>query len=412
MNKKSNISSRMVVIENGKALVKDIPLINEQDIIFVVTSASDEINSSVAEAISVTYNSWIKRSDEPSSNSETDMKIRKCGNWHNDFDILPPKLGDEHYVYGYGSATCADKNIVTSEDIFYIGRGQRNRMLNHIKEALKDQDTKEMSKKDRINKEMNQLKSTSLVHQIARFSGPNCAEQTDAVENFLITYWLGVYNLTNLTRGNTTKKGVKWIVRPKDISKDCPSWLDAVKQMSCGDFKITQSVQRELLVDEILKSSIKSNELQKNLKVKTNHRLKAMFVNGRLFFTDGVDAHAKFELLNDQQKAVFLIQFRLSNKEIGVCINIRPIKGGHQTFSSDICRYFGAFSAKNRIKNKNTGVYFKPFAILDKKKAKDIYFNFSDIDSKNLVQGVEWLGPETTIKVSLIEALNMIISKI
>ena len=115
------------------------------------------------------------------------------------------------------------------------------------------------------------------------------------------------------------------------------------------------------------------------------------------FSTDSTDAHAEFLLKDAGGSEVFKVQLRLSLREVGVCINLRPLPGEHSTFRKKVEKYFGR-QALNRVGAVGVGVYFKPFADMNGSRAKDVYFNFSDLTIPKHLNHTCWLGVQPSLK--------------
>ena len=416
--------AKLILFKDGHAVAEDYPPeqgLDKEDVVFAVYSDDDQLCIAVAEAISDVHDIWIKGTRPPKS-AHKDSHIRPKDNWGPEFDLLKRQLEKSEYVYAYANSQCANAGKVCPDDIFYVGRGIKTRMYDHLPEAFNTQ-TKddELTKLERIRKEAKSLCSPEpttqdpmsegkkLVHQIARFDGKYREAQTDAVEKFLISYWQGVYQLTNLTRGNMSGGSARWVVRPQAVDKDSPAWLGAVEAICTGKSN-TQKQQMHLLAEEISKC-FKWEKLVEGLvrpERFTPHKVG--------FVTNGTDAHAEFLLRDKNDVDLFKVQLRLSLIIVGVCVNLRPLPKEHSAFGEKIGRYFGAEAAK-RVRAKGTGVYFKPFADNSRKKAQDVYFNFSDLSVKdppvkNCVNHADWLGIQPGSQLTLPEVIDVLIKRI
>ncbi len=414
------MKSNLVYIEGNQSHV--IPFghvenLQSLDIVFAVCAEEEDskLSSAVAQAVCDVHNIWISGCSLPSHAQEGTV-VRPSGSWDDDFDVLSSQLGETEYVYAYGDSQSARTGKIDREEIFYVGRGIKTRMHDHLKEAFGDKpESDELSKLERIRRESQSLCEISpsltqmqagqkLVHQIARFNGDYRKAKTDAVENFLISYWQGVYRLTNLTRGNTEKKSARWIVRPKVVSKGSKHWLAAINDI-CKEKKKTQIQQMNLLAEEISRnfdwSDIASGLVRPNRFTPLKEG----------FFTNGTDAHAEFVLHDSAGVRMFKVQLRLSLKKVGVCINLRPLPGEYRSFKDRIIKCFGEQAERRLGVVGSPDVYFKPFADFTKSKAKDIYFNFSDLKVKSLVAHAGWMGVPVSQK-TLPEAIDLLIQRI
>lgn len=410
--------SLFVVLENNVASVvtPDTQTMN-QDVVFAVRSQDENYSQAVAQAICDVSNIWVFGNGTSTSLANDDY-VRACGEWSHEGDLLGGGLGKSHYVYGYASAECMRTGGVDVGKIFYIGRGIGGRMLQHLDLGSDEADNPdEISKRARIRQELNihfndrgytlnEARQAGLVHQIARFTGRYKSAQTDAVEKFLITHWCGVYDLTNLTRGNKSRAGGTWIVRPKKVMSTSQVWRELLSEFIHGGNQ-RQVQQRALLVEEIAANEPSSwQKLVDTLSV-----LGGITPITEGFTSDGTDAHAKFYLLDNKGKPLFVVQLRLSEREAGVCVNIRPVSGEHREFSRNIIHYFGE-STSHRISVSGPSTYFKPFAYMGVSNAVDVYFNFIEPTIRHTVKHLEWLGVTEPIKMSLLDAMNKLIGQI
>ncbi len=411
--------AKMILVKDGHAVAEGyLPEkgLDKKNVVFAVYSSDDQLCNAVAEAISDVHDIWITGTRKPNQAHEG-SQIRPMNLWGFEFDLLPPQPKDSEYVYAYAKSQCADTGKVYRDDIFYVGRGIKARMHHHLRGAFgKQTKDEELTKLKWIHDEAQslcKLKPTltpegagrHLVHQIARFDGPYRKAQTDAVEKFLISYWQGVYLLTNLTRGNMRSDSARWAVRPEAVAKDSPAWLGAVKAI-CTGRNNTQQQQMHLLAEEISKCFEWKKLVEGLVRPERFTPLQVGFV------TNGTDAHAEFLLRDKNNVDLFKVQLRLSLSKVGVCVNLRPLPGEHRVFGEMIERYFGDEAAERIRVPGGADAYFKPFADNSARNARDVYFNFSDPFVEKRVNHADWLRIPPKSPLTLPQVIDVLIKRI
>lgn len=364
----------VLAVADGSAPAKVIDQINggqATSVIFAVKSTNLEECKTVADTIAEIFNQFIFSFPNKTGMGDIDAAIRTKGDWRED---EPFSYADyTHYVYGYALPknyeewrcdTGSYRDNLDNYNVFYIGRGQNNRFVDHVKEAVdglgitKGHGTDEVGKRQKIQQFLLSESfdvGRKLVRKICHFKGRYASAQYAAAENFLITYCYGVYELENLKRGdgNILGSDCVWLCRPKDLVGGDLIWREVLQEFpTIGQERIRQKLERELTVAEINAhfNAFPIQSLPKNL-----------VANSPIAISDGRDAYYSLSLLGQGRQPLLHIQLKLSNKEAGVRLNLRKAADDKpEKFSSMIAKMF--FGGNLHEAQKHISIEGKPDA--------------------------------------------------
>jgi hypothetical protein len=389
----------VLAIGDGSAPAKVIDQINggqATSIIFAVKSTNLEECKTVADTIAQIFNRFMFTFPTKIAMENIDAEIRNKGDWRD--DERSGCLEYTHYVYGYALPkdyetwsvdTGSYRDNLDNYNVFYIGRGQNNRFVDHVQEAIdglritKGNGTDEIGKRQKIQQFLLSESfdaGRQLVRKICHFKGRYALAQYAAAEHFLINYCYGVYELENLTRGDQKTRGSDcvWLCRPRRLESGDSVWNEMIREFSTnsGRRKI-QKLTCELLVAETNAyfNAFPIQSLPKNITL-----------NSPLAITDGRDAYYSLGLLGQKRETFFHIQLKLSNKETGVRINLRKAADDKPAaFSDRIAKvFFGGnlHEAKKHISIEGKpDAYFKPCTKNSKGK-QDTWFDLRSPDDR------------------------------
>lgn len=418
--------------------------LSEQDILkvyFCVQSENENEALAVANAVKIVHDSF-KTGLEPSyTDSAFQLGINKKGVGLNCAVVPPIEWGrderdaDERlYVYLYASPTTLEDWLLNpfalwiDPKIFYIGKGRDRRRFEHINEAINDltvdtsaSSSLEKRKVRKIQEVMLRSAEESahgLVRRVAFFSGEHADAMYSAVEHYLINHLYGVYNLTNKNRGSNTceHSDASWMSRPYGVLPSSTVWTDMVTDYAKNGLKAkTQSRLRDMV----------SVELNAHFPIFPFDRLVNSVGNlsaeKESVVTNGTDASYNLFVLNVQHFPVLKVQLKASDKDTGVCINLRPVDGtaeSREVFYSTIAECFFCCPVNELDPKKfglfgSSGTYFKPFKNTGVTE-KDLWFDIRDIESQDyaLPFGASFFGELMPCRFSLVDALRIIATKI
>jgi hypothetical protein len=381
----------------------------------------------VAKTIANLFNCFIH--NFPNLYEQTQSILRK----HRDWSVDEEDPECTHYVYAYASPQRYEdwkgsepsyQNDLNNHSVFYIGRGQNLRFSDHILEA-KSGLVSHFPKRKTTSNEIGKLKKiqdfvlaewetigSKMVRKVARFYGPYAAAQFAACEYFLINHWCGVYNLENLTRGDTRVKdsSCEWFSIPKSSRLENDRAQNLINHFkSSGLQAVTQGLKRELIINEV------NSEFKKFPLVKLLKQVGGINVQSEKAIQNGKDAFYPLVLHNYVGTPLVLIQLKLSDKYSGVCINLRRLKGDTlAVFIKRVAEMFFAGAediAAVHIKDIKTDPYFKPCAPIGKSGKDDIWFDLRRPDEPeyDIAETALFLAAKVTTNQSLYGALNLII---
>lgn len=397
-------------------VVDDVTEAQSSSVLFVVRSTDLEECEVVAKTIANLFNGFIH--NFPSVYEPTHSILRK----HRDWSADEQDSECTHYVYAYASpqdyqdwkgSEPSYRNDLSNHHVFYIGRGQNQRLADHISEA-KSGLISHFPKRKTAAIEIGKLKkiqdfvfaewesiASKMVRKVAKFYGPYAVAQFAASEYFLINHWCGVYNLENLTRGDTRVKGssCEWFSIPKSSRLENDRAQNLISHFkSSGLQAVTQGLKRELIINEV-NSEFKKFPLSKLLT-----QVRGLTVESEKAIQNGKDAFYPLVLNNHIGTPLILIQLKLSDKYSGVCINLRRLKGDALTvFIKRVAQIFFAGAedtAALHIKDIKTDPYFKPCAPIGKSGKDDIWFDLRRPDDP------EYDIAETALALAAKEAAN------
>lgn len=352
-------------------------------VLFMVNSPDEHESEVIAKTIAALFNGLIH--NFKADLNEISANIRSYDDWSGRDD----EDNATHYVYGYAIpndyltwalSEPSYKNSLKNNRIFYIGRGQNSRLSEHITESIKDLSMGSgraaplEAGKVRTIQEFLLLESEptgmQLVRKLAEFHGPYALAQYAAAEYFLINYWIGVYFLENLTRGDKKIKGSasEWVCRPKYLPGNSSSWEQLVQQFPMKGLKAAkQPLAPRLINDEI-------NIIYKKFPLTNFNALTSGFtINNKNAISDGTDAFYQLTLHNTAGDKLMYLQLKLSDSKTGICLNMRPIDDDPKAalFKKRIAKMFNS----SPVSNEKHSPYFKPVAKGNIKK-QDIWFDF------------------------------------
>ena len=328
-----------------------------------------------------------------------EVEIRGHNDWSERGDHYPLRA---YYVYGYATpndytdwkfSEPSYKNNLRNHRLFYIGRGQNFRLNEHIAESIRNLSGENFQRltpleigKVRTIQEFLLLESESvgnqMVRTLAEFSGPYAEAQYAATEYFLINNWLGIYQLENLTRGDTKVTGTtcEWICRPRAISGNTIAWGKIVANFQNTGIKAaTQGLKRELIKAEV------NSEFKKFPLPNISNIASGLTIDNMRAIDNQTDAFYLLTLHNSLNMPLVHIHLRLSDKHTGVCINIRPLDGDRLRFTQRIAGIFFSrceVDATPHIKHPEDP-YFKPCVRGGINGRNDIWFDFRKPDSQD-----------------------------
>jgi len=288
---------------------------------------------------------------------------------------------DDQYVYQY-------IDPLRSGSVFYCGKGKANRWRTHFDDPHCE-DEKETAKIEKIQNLKNSLptmKAEEMAIIILGFNGQFAEAQAFAVEHFMIQAAFGTFGLTNLTRGNTSYKGVRWIAKPftdpatrfdeqwtailEDISNTHQS-QDGFAGIQKRENAAIVRAQLPLTIDEILRRELSGLDLEfLGFDQTPEHDLTMEF------------NHARMDVC---------LQLLFSFKELGCRINLRPKQTKHGNVSSrSVCEKFvnlmrSVFGDEAQIRNpQGRRPFLKPYA-KNQNGHHDVFFPIGDLTSKAMV---------------------------
>lgn len=405
--------------------------IEGKKVLFAVRSQDEAKCLAIANAIVDVHNIWIKGIG--GHQAEDGNEIRPHGCWAPNADKKPPLNTEYIYVY----ATPDIPNSLNFDNIFYIGRGVKDRWLDHINQAHKkrqlaaDVNALDFLKIKKINKslqergmennrlaEKKQWAQLNMVRRIAHFYGDYAKERCDAVENFLINYWIGVFDLANENRGysNFEKNDFEWITYPRAIL-DIQPWTDIVR-IFCNGQSVTQGPSNQLLAQEINSVFSRGEWSWRPVQVLNSAnpatRLEPILPE---FTTNNTDVFFGYRLLKENESYLIL---HLKNKKsgTGVCINLRRVDRS-ETLESFVAKIREIFFSGDRealwdieryIKDKRNDPYFKPCANLGNGK-QEVNFDLRNLANSSIVKtGAPLLQGFPDRGITLNQALQMIVN--
>jgi len=413
----------VISIRSNIAPAKVVDRLTDEELsslIFMVKSDDPRESEIVANTIANISNCFINKFPK-SEIPGTNCRIRNYNDWSN--DIYNPEYS--HYVYAYATPS-KYKDWVYSEEsykldlknhqVFYIGRGKTaNRNYDHIKDSINNLVNHQPINPEigKINKIQAFLKKEceeigkKLVRKVIEINGNYADAQHAAAEFFLINNWIGVYKLENKTRGDTSIGGstCQWISIPIMSQLKIDDRRTLIDDFTNTN-KDTRRVQLSLVISELnnLFKQFPPLNLMNNLAgISTNQidPLKAVIYNN--------DAVYSFFLKNKQNKDLVKLQLKLSEKQTGVCFNVRKLENDTlQIFTKKIADiFFNGSIEEAHLKIKNPkDPYFKPLS----NNGKDIFFDFLspellayDISDTTLFSNHKILSQQ-----SLISALKII----
>jgi hypothetical protein len=380
-------------IGSGSCRAKVVSEVNKDQfasVIFMVKSSDLKECEVVAKTIASLSDNLINNFKNDCEGIEA--QIREHQDWSEYEDLLD----STHYVYAYATPKnyhewkleeSSYKNNLINHHIFYIGRGQNLRLNDHIIEAIdnlakspvENAGNLEIGKIRAIQDFLlleNLTTGNKLVRKVAQFYGKYANTQYAATEYFLINNWLGIYQLENLTRGDTKVTGTtcEWICRPRAISGNTIAWGKIVANFQNTGIKAaTQGLKRELIKAEV------NSEFKKFPLPNISNIASGLTIDNMNAIDNQTDAFYLLTLHNSLNMPLVHIHLKLSDKHTGVCINIRPLDGDPlKTFIKRIAGIFFSrceVDATPHIKNPGDP-YFKPCVRGGVNGRNDIWFDF------------------------------------
>jgi hypothetical protein len=334
------------------------------------------------------------------------------------------------YVYVYAKPVTSQ--LLEISNVFYIGRGIKNRWLSHVRESqnyrpntnetdpldtLKFQTIEETFEAAGISNSSTATRENwareNLVRRIAHFEGEFSRERSEAVENFLINYWIGVFQLSNKTRGNSQHSGAEWISYPRLIRQQ-QDWNNVVRIFSEGG-SVTQGPINMLLCEELnsvftlgLGSLIPTPVVNNGGTPST-----CLVPVDQRFSTNKTDVFANFHIIR-RGEPFLKLHLKLGKKDTGAVINIRSLDGDHRSFYRKIADTFFSGSevaAELFIKAPGPEAYLKPCANQIGKRQVDVPFDLRQQNHANLIcRGAPILRGGQSRRMTLNQALQEILT--
>lgn len=295
-------------------------------------------------------------------------------------DGLYPKGGNPPrgicYVYQYFDA----------DNTYYVGKGILKRWRDHFDGIdAEELDIKETAKKERIR--LAKTKNPAylpqdLCHVIAEFTDDLRNTRAFALENFIISGYYGVIDLTNLTGGNNSveRKSVRWRAMPKHFLADSrPSdnteWWSRYVSTAEEWLPGTQG-QMQTNEAHFFKRQLPSNYVRDFVDTLSQHldhlrdRLE-WIENGEFVIAGEVTIEAN--LISSPVR----FQFKFSEMSLACCINVRPQRvagrmdiGGFKAFIES------KYDHPPKIRNCNSQPFLKPYSC-NQNGRHDVYFSAS-----------------------------------
>jgi len=412
------------VIESSMGAVPSV--IAGGSVIFAVRSKNEAQCRAISTAVLDLNNLWLAGvSDHVASSTNT---VRPSGNWEPNNDTLPASKTEYIYVY----AKPKPAHLLAMSDVFYIGRGINNRWLSHVRESkdyrtntnetdpldtLKHQAIEQALETARVAESSSAIRENwareNLVRRIAHFMGEFSREQSEAVENFLINYWVGVFFLANKTRGNSQHNDAEWISYPRVIRQQ-QAWDNVVRIFSEGG-SVTQGPINMLLSEE-LNSIFTAGPINWSpTPIVDDSGAPSTYLApvDERFSTNKTDVFANYHIVR-RGEPFLKLHLKMGNKDTGAVINIRSLDGDHRNFDQKIVDTFfsgSTVTAKPFIKAPGAEAYFKPCANPVGKRQVDVPFDLRQPTHANLIcAGAPILRGSQSRRMTLNEALQEILT--
>jgi hypothetical protein len=398
----------------------------EGNVIFAVRSKDEAQCRAISTAILDLNNIWIAGAlNHREAGGHT---VRPRGNWQPNDDASPASKAE--YVYVYAKPSTA--HLLDISNIFYIGRGINNRWLSHVRDSedyrlntnetdpldtLKFQTIEQTLELAGVAESSSSARRDwarkNLVRRIAHFTGEFSREQSEAVENFLINYWIGVFYLANKTRGNSHLNDAEWISYPRLIRQKEP-WDNIVRIFS-GAGSVTQGPLNLLLREELnsMFTAGPGNWSPSPILDDGGTSSTRLVPVDQRFSTNKTDVFANYHIVR-RDVPLLKLHLKMGKKDTGAVINIRPLDGDHKNFEKKIADTFfngAAVVAKPFIKAPGPDAYFKPCADPSGKKQVDVPFDLRQPIHANLIsEGAPILRGSRSRRMTLGEALQEILT--
>lgn len=371
---------------------------------------------------------------------------------NNPFFVNQPNISpDTWYVYAY-----FDNSNPSWADCFYIGKGNKKRLTEHVRDALTFPPYKFTRKHHHIRAWLhkhglispsvtaakNNAITGGLVRKLQLFNGPHAEAQAFYVEYFLITHIAGTYNVENATNGNRKNGDCTAIARSAGLDETNPNhvsvwgntidefindpysksidnlWLPATRLLIAAPIEVTltQQLGHLGLVPANMTVRGMGRALPPNLVMpKVN-----MAVRG------AADATLTYQFINNRP---YRIELKISATDLTAVINLRRLSGSatNDSFinyfnnvtlahglvnralsdvSAQLINLYGPNqNINNLIKHPESDPYYKPFA-LNANGRNDISFSLADLTERSDGQ-TNWIVGQN-FSLNLLEAIKLI----
>jgi len=326
------------------------------------------------------------------------------------------------YTYMYFK----DPSLPSLKSIFYVGKGKGTRWTQHVSDQLNKDISLVTNKKELLINDWikgqhneNEFSSKSIVNKsknlLVRKIGQWCDQYSEAsaftMEHVLISGLIGVFDLANGNGGQSTYKSLNLLVKPAKLDTTIPAnsklWNKAIKKFETNNHSslipFLYLCSAKKIVDEITKKLFSLNLIPYPIpygRKEIDHMPSHCAVVG------AGDQSLYFRTKNEHP---FCLQLKLSKKEAGFKINLKPLQrtlNGFKDFKfflnevSNQKNQNSNFKIKFQIKKEGGDAYFKPFAP-DGKGRKDPVF---PIDDTEVSVQPNWLPSH--LKLNLTTALK------
>ena len=352
-------------------------------VLFIAKSIRKNEVEEAVEAVRNVYNSWCLNQVIESHKSE---RYQFRNNWTTSAKSC--SIQTKGFVYLY---RLWQRNDSLEDEAFYVGMstvGAASRESDHIDETIKAINKKKplnnskhikirkwLENQNLISKRVDEYFHTydpekhNLVNRIVEGVSQIAAL---AVENFLISHYYGVFNLTNSTNGNSTLKEIQtyFVSRPRVVSiHNELLWYEAIQKFLTSKGNLKQKARFNLQLIAIVDGTSFMQKISNNI----GPRL----IEDGLPRNIGSDVEWSWKFAQGHGPSWIRFQFRFNATQSSVVINLRLSKSGNlQDFKSGISDKWIDPDFKNDM-GKN--IYFKPYGIRKSKKTVDTLFNYVDL---------------------------------